>query len=72
MKLSERRLTVNILEEGLKSCARGGRGNGARKRAPSQKFWGLPDFPPARNCTWEASLLSRPAVTFGYHTGVFL
>lgn len=45
LKLSERRLTVNILEEGLKSCAQGGRGNGARKRAPSQKFWGLLDFP---------------------------
>lgn len=43
--MSERRLTVNILEEGLKSCAQGGRGNGARKRAPSQKFWGLLDFP---------------------------
>lgn len=48
VKLSERCLTINTLEEGLKLCACGGRGNRARKRAPSQKF-GAAWLPPCED-----------------------
>lgn len=44
MKLSESCL-INMLEEGLKLGACGGRGRWARKLVPSQKHWGLLNFP---------------------------